>query len=190
MRKKAIIDIDNTLWHFCGALYERLKEINSDMPSPDHWKDWDMWLDYCSKEDFSKAIHSIHLKQDDCRYLPYPEAKDFLATLKERNMYIIVASHRSNESFEQTFQWLKKHDLIFDELHVSSDKTVLFDATCHIVVDDSPHTLEKAVKNRLLAAGLRFPWNRAYENNGVKLFNNLYEILQYILKKTALISNQ
>ncbi len=73
-------------------------------------------------------------------------------------------------------------DHIFDELHVSSDKTVLFDETCHIVVDDSTHTLEKAAKKGIIATGLSFPWNRAYKNNGVKLFKSLNEILNYILK--------
>jgi hypothetical protein len=29
MRKKAIVDIDNTLWHFCDALYEELRKINT-----------------------------------------------------------------------------------------------------------------------------------------------------------------
>lgn len=182
MRKKAIIDIDNTLWHFCGALYERLREINSAMPSPDHWNDWDMWQNHCSAEDFSKAVHSIHLNQEDDRYLPYPKAKDFLATLKEHDMYIIIASHRTQESLEQTHRWLIKHNLVFDELHVSSDKTVLFDDTCYIIVDDSPHTLEMAVKMGIRASGLIFPWNRNHMNNGFKLFNNLNEILQYILK--------
>jgi len=26
--KKVIVDIDNTFWHFCDILYERLREIN------------------------------------------------------------------------------------------------------------------------------------------------------------------
>jgi FMN phosphatase YigB (HAD superfamily) len=184
MRKKAIIDIDNTLWHFCDELYKQLREINSDMPSPDNWNDWNLWQNHCSEEEFTGAIHSIHLNQDHGRYLPYPEAKDFLSTLKEHNLYIIIASHRTQESLEQTHRWLIKHDLMFDELHISSDKTVLFDETCHIVVDDSPYTLEIAAKQGITALGLIFPWNRAYKNNGFKLFNNLNEILQYILKNS------
>jgi len=27
-QKKAVIDIDNTLWHFCDVLFERLQKIN------------------------------------------------------------------------------------------------------------------------------------------------------------------
>ena len=35
--KRAVIDIDNTLWHFCDVLYERLKKINEAMHPPDYW---------------------------------------------------------------------------------------------------------------------------------------------------------
>jgi 5'(3')-deoxyribonucleotidase len=180
-KKKAIVDIDNTLWHFCDVLYERLKKINETMPHPDDWIDWDFWENYCSKEEFIYAIQDIQLNQDDERHLPYPEAKDFLATLKEHNFHIIIASHRTPASMEQTHGWLVKHGLAFDEIHLSYDKTVLFDRSCDIVVDDAPHVLEKAVEKGIMAAGLTFPWNRHYANNGYTLLENLNEILSHIL---------
>ena len=180
-QKKAVIDIDNTLCHFCDVLYERLKKINKSMPTPDHWIEWDFWENYCSKEEFICAIQEIQLNQDDERHLPYPEAKDFLATLKEHNFHIIIASHRTPESIEQTHRWLVKHGLAFDEVHLSYDKTVLFDENCHIVVDDSPHILEKATEKRIIATGLLFPWNKLYSENGYILFNSLDEIMRFIL---------
>jgi len=180
-KKKAIVDIDNTLWHFCDVLYERLKKINETMPHPDDWIDWDFWENYCSKEEFIYAIQDIQLNQDDERHLPYPEAKDFLATLKEHNFHIIIASHRTPASMEQTHGWLVKLGLAFDEIHLSYDKTVLFDRSCDIVADDAPHVLEKAVEKGIMAAGLTFPWNRHYANNGYTLLENLNEILNHIL---------
>lgn len=181
MLKKAIIDIDNTLWHFCDVLFERLKEINHSMPSPDYWIHWDFWMNYCSEEDFMSAIHRVHLNQDHDRHLPYSEAKDFLATLKHHQFHIVIASHRTTESLKQTEKWLKKHELIYDELHLSYDKTILFDETCHVVVDDSPFVLEAAVEKGMIASGLMFPWNRNTKNNGYKLFNTLNEVLRHIL---------
>ena len=180
-KRKAIVDIDNTLWHFCDVLYERLKTINEATPHPDNWIDWDFWENCCSKEEFICAIQDIQLNQDDERHLPYPEAKNFLATLKEHNFHIIIASHRTPESIEQTHRWLVKHGLAFDEVHLSYDKTVLFDQSCDIVVDDSPHVLEKAAGKGIMTAGLLFPWNRLYNKNGYSLFNSLDEILRFIL---------
>jgi len=179
--KKAVIDVDNTLWHFCDVLYERLKRINGFTPAPDDWTEWEFWERYCSKEDFLKAIVDIHLNQDDDEHLPYPEARNFLATLKKHDFYLIVASHRTAESREQTHRWLVKHDLVFDELHLSHDKTVLFEEDCRVVVDDAPSVLEKAAEKRILASGLMFPWNRSSRNDGYRLFHSLTEVLEYIL---------
>lgn len=183
-QKKAVIDIDNTLWHFCDPLYERLKQINKAMPTPADWVEWDFWENYCSKEEFLGAIKDIHLNQDDDRHVPYPEASYFLATLKENNFHIIIASHRTTDSMEQTHRWLVKHELVFDEVHLSYDKTVLIDNNCHIVVDDAPHILAKAAEHGVTAAGLLFPWNRNERNNGYKLCMNLDEILRHILDGT------
>jgi hypothetical protein len=181
--KKAVIDIDNTLWHFCDVLYERLKGINGAIPAPDGWIEWEFWEKYCSKEKFLRAIDDIHLNQDDNEHLPYPEARDFLAILRKNDFYLIVASHRTPESREQTQRWLAKHDLVFDELHLSRDKTVLFEDDCHVVVDDAPYVLEKAAEKGIVASGLMFPWNKNGSNNGYRLFNSLTEILEYILEE-------
>jgi hypothetical protein len=180
-QKKAVIDIDNTLWHFCDVLFERLQKINNSVPSPDQWLEWDFWENFCSKEEFLGAIKDIHLNQDDDRHLPYPEAKDFLATLKEHDFHITIASHRTPDSIEETYRWLVKHELVFDEVHLSYDKTVLIDDDCHVVVDDAPHILEKAAERGVPAAGLLFPWNQSFAHNGYKLFRDLNEVLTHIL---------
>jgi len=183
MMKSAIVDIDNTLWHFCDAFYEQLRTLNEHFPTPDRWTHWDLWEGYCSEDDFYRAVNVIHAHQDSDDYVPYPEAKDFLIRLKEHNYHITIASHRSPDYEKQTRNWLEKHGLVYDELHLSFQKTSLFDKSVHVVVDDSPHVLEKAVENCVMATGLLFPWNQAYSDNGFRLFNNLNEILIHILEK-------
>jgi hypothetical protein len=181
MQRKAVIDIDNTLWHFCDALHKELKKINSSMPSPDQWVEWDFWTNYFSEDEFMEAIHRIQLNQDNDSHLPYSEAQNFLCTLKDNSFHLVIASHRKPESQVQTEKWLKRHDLVFDDLHLSFDKTVLFDETCHLVVDDSPYTLQKAAEQGIFATGLIFPWNRGHWNNGYKLFDNLNKVLRHVL---------
>lgn len=179
MAKVAIIDIDNTLWQFCDAFYEELRKINGSFPAPDRWTSFDIWKGYCSEEDFLGAINSIHFNQDREDYRPYPESKGFLSALREEGFHIIVASHRLAETRDRTERWLTRHGLVFDELHLSFDKTALF-PSADVVVDDAPQTLEKAVESGLLATGLSFPWNRAQAGNGFRLFGNLKEVLHYI----------
>jgi len=180
---RAIVDIDNTLWHFCDILYEELKIINGLIPTPEHWIDWDFWQNYCSIDEFINAINKIHLNQDNKRHLPYPESKRFLDTLKKQGFHITIASHRSENTRIPTERWLKMHGLHFDELHLSYDKTVLFDYDCCFVVDDSPKVLEKAREKQVQGAGLLFPWNKSHYENGYILLDNLDDILNFLLKK-------
>ena len=179
--KRAIIDIDNTLWHFCDALYEQLRKLNKEFPPPAKWTHWDLWAGYCSEEDFYSAVNAVHLNQHCKGYVPYPEAKDFLVTLKKHDYLITIASHRSPDYRRQTEMWLEMHSLMHDELHLSFDKTQLFGEQTDVVVDDAPQILEKAVEAGIKAAGLLFPWNQAYSDNGFRLFNNLNDILSHIL---------
>jgi beta-phosphoglucomutase-like phosphatase (HAD superfamily) len=181
MIKRAIIDIDNTLWHFCDALYEELRKINKNFPIPDRWAHWDMWETYCSLDEFMGAVNAVHLNQHNDKYVPYPEAKEFLSTLKEHGYHITIASHRSPDYRKQTEIWLERHSLVYDELHLSFHKTRLFDRFTDVVVDDAPQVLERAVDRGVMATGLMFPWNRDYANNGFRLFENLNEILEHIL---------
>jgi hypothetical protein len=183
MHKRAIVDIDNTLWHFCDALYEQLRKINKSFPTPDSWIHWDLWEGYCTMDDFYNAVNAIHFNQDSNSHLPYPESKDFLINLKESNYHITIASHRSPDYRKQTEKWLKKHGLVYDELHLSFHKTQLFDKSADVVVDDAPQVLEKAVEKGLMATGLMFPWNREYTDNGFRLFKNLNDVLSHILDR-------
>jgi hypothetical protein len=182
--KTAIIDIDNTLWQFSDAFYLELKKINGNFPKPDRWCTYDIWEGYCSVEDFIAAINTIHNNQDSNQYQPYPQSRDFLSSLKENDFHIIIASHRTPKTSQPTERWLARHGLLYDELHLSLDKTVLF-PKADIVVDDSPLTLEKAIECGALGAGLLFPWNRTYASNGFRLFQNLNEVLDYTLKSSS-----
>jgi len=184
MKKKAIIDIDNTLWQFCDAFYLELKRLNGNFPPTDQWTTFDFWEQYCSEEDLITAINSIHYDQDNDRYQPYPQSRGFLLSLKDRGYHIIIASHRQTDARQPTERWLARHQLVHDELHLSFDKTVLFDQAV-VVVDDAPHTLEKAVASGALGAGLVFPWNRAYAGNGFGLFQDLNDVLNYIINSAV-----
>jgi hypothetical protein len=184
MPKKAIVDIDNTLWHFCDALYDNLVALNGSFPSPDKWEHWDFWERYCSAQIFYGAVEAVHQNQDHETYLPYPDARNFLTALRENGYHVTIASHRSPEFRNQTEKWLEKHDLRYDELHLSFEKTRLFDKNTAIVVDDAPQTLEKAVEKGAFSAGLLFPWNRNHTGKGFALFNRLEEILDHIRERS------
>lgn len=173
---RAIVDIDNTLWDFASVLYLSLKRLNPSVPAPESWTRWDFFKDYVSAEDFYNTIEGIHMRQDE--FGAYDDARGFLTNLKKLGFSIIIASHRVKESERPTLSWLRKNGLIFDELHISYDKSVLFSKDA-IVIDDSPFVLGKAKSKGLLSMGLEFPWNR---EGGFLLFKNLREMGTYIEK--------
>jgi len=174
LSKRVIIDIDNTLWNLAPELWKRLQAINPNMPPPEKWNDWDFWEEHVHTQDLYQCLREVHSQQD--QYAPYPESREFLAALKKRRFYIIIASHREKRTLESTLRWLQKYDLAYDEVHLSSDKSVLFDGSWAIV-DDSPVTLAKAARAGVIRMGLRNPWNEGMDH---PLFNNLVEVLGFI----------
>ncbi len=177
MPKTIIVDIDNTLWDLAPELWKHLQISNPQMPPPERWTDWDFWAEHVRVEDLYRALREIHMQQD--LYIPYPQSRYFLAALKERGYYIIIASHREKGTLDPTVRWLNRYEMAFDEIHLSRDKSVLFDRSWAIV-DDSPVTLEKAATAGIVRAGLRNPWN---EWTNHPLFDNLGEVLAYIDSK-------
>jgi len=172
--KKVIVDIDNTLWNFASVLYERMKKANPDIIPLIEWNKFDFWKYYMSARTFYSIIKGIHLDQK--QFTPFSDAQPFLTSLKEMGIHIIIASHREKGTLDATVNWLKSNGLIFDEIHLSYDKTVLFD-DCWAIIDDSPFILEKAAGAGVIATGLKMPWN---EHEDYPLFHNLPEVLHYL----------
>jgi beta-phosphoglucomutase-like phosphatase (HAD superfamily) len=181
MKKTAVVDIDNTLWQFCDVFYRNLKNLHANFPVIEQWTTPDFWEPFCSEQEFLAAVNMIHFDQDNPAFQPYPEARTFLRSLKDQGFQVIIASHRLKETRQPTERWLSRHELLYDELHLSTDKTVLFRGAA-VVVDDAPATLEMAVASGARGAGLLFPWNRAYAGARIGLFRDLNAVLGYILE--------
>jgi len=96
---------------------------------------------------------------------------------------VIVASHREERTRISTERFFIKHDLPYNELHLTNDKTLLF-KNCVAIVDDAPHILDEAKKSGLICTGLKWPWNKNTEH---ALFNNLEEVLYFILEELDLV---
>lgn len=174
--KNVIVDLDNTLWDFASVFEERLKKAVPTIPPMAEWQ-WDFYREHISVEQLHNIIDSIHIEQD--RFNPFPSAKWFLNSLLDKEYKIIIASHRHKDSREATINFLEKHNLPYTKLHISHDKTVLFDA-CDAIVDDAPKLLNEARNRGLICTGLRYPWNEHLEHS---LFDSLEDILRYLLQE-------
>ncbi len=174
MNKKISIDIDNSLWDFAPVLWEYLKKANHLIPEPSTWNDWYFWREYVSDSILFQKVSDIQIRQEE--FEPFSEAEQFLMTLKEAGNYIIIASHRSMDTFQTTENWLIKYSLVYDEIHLSHGKSVLF-YDCYAIVDDSPQLLYEAARKGKIGCGLKKPWNDGMD---YKLFTNLLEVSSYL----------
>ena len=176
-RRRIIVDIDNTLWHLAPELWAALKKVNPKMPPPAEWDSRGSIERFLPIKEFFRVLKVIHMRQET--YPPFPDAEYFLRALTERGFYLVIASHRSPDTYEPTVKWMKKYRLAHDEIHLSYDKSVLFPGSIALV-DDSPINLSKAAEAGILGTGLLFPWN---EKSGFPLFKTLSEVLGYLVSK-------
>jgi FMN phosphatase YigB (HAD superfamily) len=173
-QRRIIVDIDNTLWNLAPELWAKLKQVNPAMPSPAEWGSRQSIERFLPIKEFFRVLKEIHMRQES--YPPFPESESFLRGFRERGFYLVIASHRSSDTYESTVRWMKKYRLAFDEIHLSYDKSILFPSSLALV-DDSPMNLRKAVEAGILGTGLLAPWN---ENSGYPLFKTLIEVLGYL----------
>lgn len=174
--QKIIVDIDNTLWDFASVFEDRLKKIAPTIPPMTEWK-WDFYMEYITLEELYRIINDIHIEQD--LFEPFPSSKWFLTSLLDEGYEIIIASHRQENSRKVTENFLRKHNLLYSELHLSNDKTILFDSSIAIV-DDAPNILDEAKQKGLICTGLHCPWNKHTEH---PLFSSLEEVSEFLLKE-------
>lgn len=165
---RVILDIDNTLWNFANPLFSYLKKINSNIPHYYYWNSWDFFLPYISEKDFYDAVEKVHKEQDI--YAPYKGASELTKALKDVGAHITVASHRKEQTRTVTELFLNSHNILFDELHLSNDKTPLFTNALY-VIDDAPHLIEEAHNRGCKVFSLSQPWNKTVANKAVMCLN-------------------
>jgi hypothetical protein len=178
--EKIIVDIDNTLWNLAPVLDSRIGEESPDLPPAKQWRELDFKGLVITREAINAILDRIHMEQE--RFAPFPDAPEFLRSLKVMGFYIIVASHRHHNAFGPTERWLREKGLVHDEIYLSRDKTVLFNDSWG-VIDDSVQILNKARDAGIIRAGLRNQWNEGQDH---PLFDSLMAITGYLRQQKHL----
>ena len=171
----ACIDVDETLYNYSQPLYESFISDGLTVGPPEEWNCWDyIYPDYMTKEQATKHFDLVHQRQ--LEFEPYKEARDFLQWACN-NYYVVITSHRKPEREGVLKEWLKRNNLVFDELYVCQDKTEMFNkAIFRLVVDDNPYILKAAAEKGIRAVGLRKPWNVNHVDKKIELYDTLEEI--------------
>jgi hypothetical protein len=91
---------------------------------------------------------------------PFEGATELLEALAGAGYQIIIASHRQAGNGIRLARWLDKYlPNIWSGMYSGPDKIFLIDKG-DLVIDDSPHTIDEALKIGAEVWTLRWPWNR------------------------------
>jgi hypothetical protein len=176
----ALIDVDSTLWNFNSVIHKMHKDLGHNIPEVIFWNNYDYYKPYITDEEFYGIVHEIHLKQD--LFSPFPDAAKFLKNLRLWGYNIVIATHREEDTMSPLKRWLKSYNLIYDDIHVSWDKTELFNDS-DLLIDDNPKLLLEAYeKYSLPCSGLLWPWNKSLSNI-IPLYKSLTEIFENFVVK-------
>lgn len=179
---KVIVDIDNTLWDFSGELYRRLSRINSKVPQPCDWSEYSYYEKFIDAKTCWGIIYDI---QGASRFDAYPGARELMNSLWESEHEIIVATNRHPRYKMATQTLLMNNNLVYHSLHLSNDKSTLFDESIGLVIDDSPHVIDKAKSHNIPVIGLKQAYN---VNSGVPLFDDLHALIKHLEERKILVA--
>ena len=152
------IDIDSTLhqhWPLVAAAARRRFGVN--LPYEQQFPSASRRL---SEEQLRACIEDTHSDEAIAGARPYPHAVETVNRWYDAGHSIHITSHRSERSLPATRRWLDDIGLCHHELSCSYDKvTRCRQLGIHLLIDDSPDNLLRALDAGILAATLRHPWN-------------------------------
>jgi hypothetical protein len=180
--KTVIVDVDSILWDFHNHFWELSIKENMNIPKPKYWSKWDFWEGYLTEKSFYDIVDIVHTNQ--INYKPFVYAGKVLELLHKKGYYIIIASHRRSNQFRTLQKWLEINDLYYDELHISYDKTKLFNEDVKLIIDDCPSTILHSINIGKKCLSICYPWNKILKKElGTNMKDNLKEIYDSIKKE-------
>jgi uncharacterized protein len=161
------LDIDSTLHHYWDLL-DRISQDRFGVELP--YETQETWgITLLERDQLVACVEESHNDENVLGAEPYPGAVETVKAWSKQGHWIHVTSHRSNNAREATEAWLEKIGMPYDDLHCSYDKvTRCKELGVHVLVDDSPVNLERAIEEGMLGATIIHPWNAdLVASNGV-----------------------
>lgn len=188
MNKIAILDVDDTVANMRSTLNETLNRVyGKDI----HWTQWNTFnLERVYGINSEQFLDTLRREQVIERMVPHSESAEFTHKLKKMGykIHILTARKWHHNGATVTRNWLKDHDIIFDDITVcditdckSFILTQAYDRV-DLTVDDSLTHCRKYVDNHDIEQVFIYnmPWNKcdAIDSTRANRINNLSEVLE------------
>lgn len=105
-----------------------------------------------------------------------PGARSALEMLRQQFRIVIITARRPSAR-PQTLKWLNSHELPFDELHLTGDKTDVAEGV-EFAVDDHPGHVEDYISRGIQVFLMDQPWNQRFSATGVTRVADWDQLLQ------------
>ncbi len=185
------VDLDNVICNTSMFIDELLKnKFNL-------YLDWDndfVCYDFVRNTSLTKYIGEYLVESVDngtmfINSLPYGDVCEGLNLLKKENFYIDIITSRPNGKEHMTINWLKKYNIIYDDIYFSrarDKKHLARGLNMKAFVEDRFDILNMVLEEcGSLAYGLMIidhPWNRKFHNKHVDRVYSFMEACETIIK--------
>jgi hypothetical protein len=154
-------------------------------PTPDPYWDWykdwgwtsQEFVDFCNEAADCGCLFSGPVREG------YKEAIDAVANMGHE---IIVATDRTfgatpSVSENITINWFIEHEMNYDELHFTADKT---SANCDFFIEDKLENYDALILAGVKAYLLNRPWNQVPGGDGRNRINDISEYVDAVAEAT------
>lgn len=155
-----LVDLDGVIFDYCSAITNFFHEESdiplAELPMPDRWAIWDCWQ--MRKDDWIANATAAADSGLFAEERAYPDAIEGVRELNDLGHKVHIATaRRGHRARIDTLEWLKQHNVDYDRITFTTDKSVI---KADVAIEDN---LDNAAA--LQAAGVTVflmdrPWNQ------------------------------
>jgi hypothetical protein len=155
---KIAIDIDSTLHHYWDQFSAiAARRFGVSLPY-ENQRDWGIGA--LRPEQLAVVVGETHAPANILTAIPYEGSVDALRTWSQEGHWIHITSHRADEAYGATSEWLSSVGFAHDDLHCSFDKiSRCVELEIDVLIDDSPVNIARALDAGITPATISHPWN-------------------------------
>lgn len=161
-----LIDCDDVMGDFASYICNAMNKIGQ-RAKKDDYKEYRFGVYH--ELDHEQFVNCIKDSDAFLQLTPFEGVKEALTIIKAKGYKIAVVTARGmfEHAYEETAEWLKKHDLVYDRLYVVHPKLDTKSEIAHQLgidevaglIDDAEHNLVDAMNNDISAIRIEQPWN-------------------------------
>lgn len=134
-------------------------------------------------EVFRRSFQFEHAKQ----IKPFQGVYETLQFLHKNNITITFLTHRNKIVFEETYQWIKHHNINYGQIicHPHNKIDWCLENNVSLLIDDHPDCIEDGLKRNFPVISLKWPYHQHIKDNYI-LFENWHQINHQLSKHLSL----